>query len=126
MKTKAEQHIYSDLIEEIRTDGLRTKSFTWKDLATGNCHETGGTVLLISDGRGKFNCTTWTDKTHSGDTWQAVFSAYDQYKLQLFSVGPFNSPRMSDGGPKYPWEATFNFPPQNFDAVVSIIQGSTC
>jgi hypothetical protein len=109
-------------------DGLQSKTFTWNEINTGDCHETSGTVLLISDGRGKFTCTTWTDHTHSGDTWQAAFTAQDQFQLGLFNFGTFDSPRMNDGNPspRYNWEADFNYDQTHFDAVVSIVQHSWC
>jgi hypothetical protein len=107
-------------------DGLQSKTFTWNEIRAGDCHEVSGTVLLVSDGRGKFTCTTWTDHTHSGDVWHASFTVLDRFGLTLFQFGGFDSPRMNDGGPRYPWEADFNYPAQHFDAAVSITQYSSC
>jgi hypothetical protein len=108
-------------------DGLQSKTFTWPDIKTGDCHQTGCTLTLISDGRGTFSCTTWTDQTHSGDVWQAIFTGQDRFKLDLFNVGAFNSPRMnSNPSPHYQWGGPFNYDKTKFDAIVGMVEHSWC
>ena len=37
-------------------------------------NDSEGTLIVRADGTAHFSCETWTDQTHSGDSWQVGFS----------------------------------------------------
>ena len=110
---------------EVRTGTLQTKTLSWSEQSVGDCHQINGSLLFISDGRGKWTCETWTDHTHSGDVWHCSIAVEDQYGLTLFPLGEFNSPRMNQGV-HYQWERDFIYPAEHFDAIAKGYESYSC
>lgn len=86
------------------------------------------TLTFLSNGTGTWSCTTWTDHTHSGDTWAASFSVLAANGAGLFNLGEFRGPRMDDGDPppRYGWSRGFAFNPDQFDAIASATEHYSC
>ena len=107
---------------------VRSKSVSWGELRSGDCHEINGVLTFYSNGTGSWSCTTWTDQTHSGDTWQSNFQVLTGAGAGLFNLGPFKSPRMDDGNPppRYNWGNPFSFNADQFDAIGRANQSYSC
>lgn len=109
------------------TEGdLETTAFTWPEIKQGDCHQIEGRLVLRSDGTGHFRCITWTDKTHSGDNWHAVFSIMGSFGR--FDSPPHIGPRMDDGhpSPRYTWESDFKFPSYIYNTITQVSQYYDC
>lgn len=104
------------------------KVFNWSQLDAGDCHQINGTLTFYSDGTGSWSCTTWTDHTHSGDTWRTSFNVQTAAGAGLFNLGEFDSPRMDDGNPppRYGWSNAFSFNSDQFDAIGLVTQNYSC
>jgi len=107
---------------------VRQKTITWGELRAGNGHQVNGTLTFLSNGTGTWSCTTWTDQTHSGDTWRSSFNVLTSAGAALFNLGEFASPRMDDGNPppRYGWSNPFSFNAGEFDAIGSATQHYSC
>jgi len=105
---------------------VTSKAVGWGQLSAGDCHQSGGALTFNSDGTGLFACTTWTDHTHSGDYWHSSFSVLNSAGAVIFTLGQYNSPRMSDGGPSYYWTQAFTFQAAQYDAIASVTQTYSC
>ncbi|MEV3857096.1 DUF6294 family protein [Streptomyces sp. NPDC050095] len=108
---------------------VASKVFTWGDLSYGDCHQTNGRIVLSDDGTGTWNCTTWTDETHSGDIWHCRFEFQDQFGNQIFGVRA-DSPEMDDGeggpSPHYDWGIQFPTDPGEVSRVERAVQFYSC
>lgn len=103
-----------------------SKTMSWGDLAAGDCHQTGGVLTFVSDGTGTWQCTTWTDHTHSGDIWHSDFQVVDGSGALLFPLGTFDSPRMNDDGSSTYWTQQFTYEPTLYDQIASANQTYSC
>ena len=105
---------------EIQAKEISSVFFKWGEIRRGNCvMEDGSQLTLYSDGLGKFNATTYTNHTHSGDCWHHLMFVTDSRDQFLFWAGFFDGPdHMNDGNPppRYSWERQFRFDPAKFDA----------
>jgi hypothetical protein len=101
-------------------------AFSWGALSAGDCHQSGGTLTFRSNGTGTWQCTTWTDHTHSGDYWHCSFQVKNAGGGVLFPLGQWDSPRMSDGGPSYYWTHDFTFEPSLYGAIAAVNQTYSC
>jgi hypothetical protein len=102
---------------------------TWGDLHSGDCIMLpGSSVAFRADGTGTFSATTETLHTHSGDVWHHRIQVLSTTGAPLFSLGPWDSPRMDDGNPppQYPWTQTFHFDPAVFAAIGSATATYNC
>lgn len=109
-------------------EAVRSKSVTWGELRAGDCHQIEGRLTFFSNGTGTWSCTTWTDHTHSGDTWRSSFQVLTGGGAGLFNLGTYNGPRMDDGNPspRYNWGNPFTFDPNQFDAIGQVNQRYSC
>ncbi len=107
---------------------LRSKTVSWSNLSAGDCVEPSGTLTFYSDGTGVWSTTTYTNHTHSGDTWRSSFQVMTAQGAGLFNLGQWNSPRMDDGNPppRYNWGDNFAFNPELFDAIGLVNQSYSC
>ena len=94
---------------------VQSRSWTWGALNSGDCiMEAGSRLTIYDDGVAKFEATTYTNSTHSGDVWHHLMYVTDDRDQLLFWVGFFDGPRMNDGNPppKYNWVKTSRFKPE--------------
>jgi hypothetical protein len=104
------------------------KQFTWGTLRSGDCQQTNGTITLNSDGTGAFSADTLTFQTHTHDVWHATFTFSTASGTRLLTVGPLDSPGMSDGNPPpvYHWTRTFKFDSALYGAIGRVSQSYSC
>jgi hypothetical protein len=105
-----------------------SRVWTWGTLRSGDCQQTNGTLTLNSDGTGDFSADTLTFQTHTHDVWHATFNLSTAAGTRLASVGPLDSPGMSDGNPPpvYHWDRPFKFDPGLFSAIGAVSQSHSC
>ena len=85
---------------ELTQNEVQAKVFTWNEIHTGDCvMQAGSTLILYSDGVGKFEAVVWTNHTHSGDQWTHIIDVKDFWGLTLFTCPRWIGPRMDDGNP---------------------------
>ena len=128
MTDKSERKMHEAKTTAQDVKDVRSKSLTWGELRAGDCHLVNGVLTFYSNGTGSWFCTTWTDHTHSGDTWQSSFQILTSGGAGLFNLGAFKSPRMDDGNPppRYNWGNPFSFNPAQFDAIGGANQSFSC
>jgi hypothetical protein len=107
---------------------VRTITFSWPELHSGDCQQDNGTMVFNSDGTGSWFCTTLTYQTHTHDVWHASFDVQANNGAHLFNLGTYDSPGMSDGNPPpvYSWGVPFAFDPDLFDAIGGVTQHYSC
>ena len=108
---------------------------TFASARRGDCELRNGVLQLWEDGRARWSCETWTNHTHSGDEWLCWFGFRDARGFLIREsdapnareiITPnFKSPRMSDGGPHYPWQVDFSFPVAWFQRLFSVMKSGT-
>ncbi|HKT04072.1 MAG TPA: DUF6294 family protein [Rugosimonospora sp.] len=105
-----------------------SKAFTWGTLRFGDCQQTNGRLTLNSNGTGDFSADTLTFQTHTQDVWHATFNFSTPAGTRLLTVGPLDSPGMSDGNPPpvYHWDRTFTFDPALYSAIGAVSQTYSC
>ncbi|MEV6847153.1 DUF6294 family protein [Actinoplanes sp. NPDC051411] len=105
-----------------------SRGFTWGTLRAGDCQQTNGRLTLNSDGTGDFSADTLTFQTHTHDVWHATFNLSTVSGTRLLTVGPLDSPGMSDGNPPpvYHWDRTFTFDPALYGAIGAASQSYSC
>jgi uncharacterized protein DUF6294 len=105
-----------------------SRQFTWGTLRSGDCQQTNGRLTLNSDGTGDFSADTLTFQTHTHDVWHASFNLATAAGTRLVTVGPLNSPGMSDGNPPpvYHWDRTFTFDSALYGAIGAVSQTYSC
>jgi len=113
---------------EFRTDPPRSKVFQWGQLDSGNCHQINGTLTITDDGWGRFECITWTDQTHTGDSWNHNFRIMDSQGVRMFDTWEQSGPRMDDGSPppRYRWQTSFGYDKSVFDRIAQAVQFYSC
>jgi len=105
-----------------------SRQWTWGTLRAGDCQQTNGRLTLNSDGTGDFSADTLTFQTHTHDVWHATFTFSTSAGTRLLSVGPLDSPGMSDGNPPpvYHWDRAFKFDPSLYGAIGAVSQSYNC
>jgi hypothetical protein len=102
--------------------------YGWNQVDRGDCHQTGGLLILRSDGVGTFDAVVWTDHTVLGDVWHSSFAVNADDDKSLFTAGEFDSP--STHGAKVQMHAQFNFPPEKFSRLpkdpARVVQACSC
>jgi len=126
-----EEKKVSSISQEILTTPIESKTFQWNEIHVGDCvMQAGSTLLLYSDGVGKFQATVWTNHTHSGDQWTHIIDVLDFRGLTLFTCPRWVSdPHMTDGNPPphYPiGPVFFNYDATNYAAAQSATAHSSC
>ena len=105
-----------------------SKWWTWGTLRSGDCQQTNGRITLYSNGTGDFSADTLTYQTHTQDVWHASFSFTTPSGTRVLTVGPLNSPGMSDGNPPpvYHWYRTFTYDSALYGAISAVSQSYSC
>jgi hypothetical protein len=105
-----------------------SRQWTWGTLRSGDCQQTNGRLTLNSNGTGDFSADTLTFQTHTHDVWHATFSFSTAAGTRLLTVGPLDSPGMSDGNPPpvYHWDRTFTYDPALYGAISAVSQSYSC
>jgi len=102
------------------------KILTWGDQSSGDCEMTFGRLTFRPDGTGLWETNTLTHHTHSGDVWHVDINVTSAGGSQLFHLGQWNSPRMSDGGPQYAWSVPFSFDSSVWNDIYTATMNSSC
>src|SRR4051812_38712761 len=76
-----------------------SKQWTWGTLRSGDCQQTNGRTPLTPDGRGDFSADTLPSHPPPHDVCPPTFNSSTAAGTRLLTVGPLNSPGMSDGNP---------------------------
>jgi len=102
------------------------KVLTWGDQSAGGCKMTFGRLTFRPDGTVLWETNTLTHHTHSGDTWHVNINVLSPGGSQLFHLGQWNSPQMSDGGPQYQWSVPFSFDSSIWNDISTATMNSSC
>jgi len=102
--------------------------WTWGTLRSGDCQQTNGRLTLYSNGTGDFSADTLTYQTHTHDVWHSTFTFTTASGTTVLTVGPLNSPDMSDGNPPpvYHYDRAFTFDPAFYGIISKVYQSSSC
>lgn len=104
------------------------KTFHFGLAGSGDCHQDNTYLVVNQNGVAGFSTTTWTDHTHSGDTWHATFLLETDGGTILVTSPTFDSPRMDDGNPppRYYWHASFSFDPNLYFSITQAAERASC
>jgi hypothetical protein len=103
------------------------KTFQWINQTAGDCHMSG-VLTLYSNGQAHWDCTTWTDFTHTQDVWHETLRVKNAQGQELFGFGVWDSPKMDSppNGGQYHWTEDGAFPPEFWAPAVQAISEAEC
>lgn len=91
--------------------------YSWGHLTAGDCQMQNAWVEFRSNGTATFSAEVKTNPKHNGNTWHATLSAQTASGQTLFTMGAFDSPRMSDKHDWYQWSQIFAYDSARFGQI---------